>query len=664
MPSSSRVLIISAFIVAGFSGCGGSSNSTDAPLPPQPGLTLTSDSFTVETARSNLLDVLANDGQNLQLQSVSGGQGISVSIENNQLRYVARCCELLSDTVQYTASDTSGKTASASVVLSIRPIVQQTLIVDGFPPAVLRIEGAGASPTGGLQSFANVRSPFDVSTAVQIAYAVDNRNYEFVSILGSMTEQNQRSGNTGLLTSSNWDALRLSPLSTALAGELRRVNGNQFPATSAQLQAASLRVDWQRVLDRASLIAEVINKPAASVISGRKLIDIALDDALADALRLSTTSDALLAARINYLKSAPTLPTDKLSLVRGGDLLTPLALEFSGSLASSFSVLSAQGRFASVANRTVLALPVGNNQTMSFDRIAKPRERCNLPRAFALFDWVDQLAIAQLELVPIALSKTPAGEVSAFDMSMQGLGVTGFFVGDCNSLLEAIVRRQVMLNTKSRKIAGPGTSLSGEWLLPHSLGSKVYYLVARFNGGDVGTIVYEGPQSGPSSVRISQVDGNYQLRYDLETPMSVQLIAQDGESFSGVAKTTAVSTNTEQLGEVWFAKKQAFGFNDARFSGQRFSQCCAEVGIADIDFAANGEARFVREVLPNESVQIGNGKLIVNTRIEGSFRNAEILTVIATLQDGRVLVSAESAKNNFVDRKTAAAAKLVPIPPP
>lgn len=600
------------------SACGGSGNSPDPPPPvAQPQALPADDAIIARTGTDQLVDVLGNDrssdGSALTLVSVEGAGAATLVIEGNRVRYRPACCDATTAEFAYVVRAGAGPTARATV----RVVVERAIVVHVAAPelgAAAVIEGrigtARVDAEAAAAGTARFALPFRTDAALVAFDARRAARERLVSVAGDVPSLALRAGIDGELTHAEWDALRVSSLSTALAGLLRERHGaNELPESTATWTAwlaSPYAVDeW---LLRAQVVAHALGDAAlplgASDTCALASSELAVREVLAGLPTNFAAQDrsALFpGAALAAMPSAAVPPAlGEFWLWRDGFDLGDAAAHVIVAGDGSATVVSPHGelsyRVAANAGALELVADVATGTALDFERLERAGPICRVGNPIATH--VPALRAATLRLHQIAIAIRGVAPL-ALAVGFDGVVLTGFSPSSCATFLSAVSRQadrgmRYAAVPSGASLPPPAAALGGRtWLLPYCdeacragtpSDAAMSSRLASFSESTPTLGAFEG--GGP--VAVSDRDGAWRLTVPSNWETIVHAVDVRGGVFRTVVEQLPRSMRRSVSETYVAALDPALGVE--ALIGRTIEDCCRRYALGGLHFTSATEA--------------------------------------------------------------------------
>ncbi len=675
-------LVVLALLSLG--ACDGSGNSPRVTPPDNTATTLAlvADNVAAATASDVVLHVLANDaGTGLTLVALEGSGQATLVIEANRVRYRPRCCDVEIDVFRYVARDARGTQASAEVRVRVerRVVLEIGGLELGERFALEVYDGAATLlPQRVVERPYRLEVPFRTGTALLRAEArrVDAAGRpsvrdRFVSVLGDVASLAARGGVDGVVTAAEWDALRLSSLSTALAGLLVEAHDD-----------ATLPIDaptWDRwvgfpfatdvLLERARLVEVALTRDTP--LPGGDTYALARSAANARAFRAELPSGFELDDRSSVLPPTaltayPAGRATELWFWRGADDTDDFALriEFSPDGARRLTTPEGQ-RLVTVQDGAGLGVAtpgVGSPTIATFGLVTPTNPICAF--GHLLRRPRDVFSANALSFQPIAIAQG-VGAPLRVAMGFTGLSVTSYSPSGCNPFIRPEARRPdrgLLAGGRPGGAALPTQAeLVGRWLVPYCDES------CRGNFIDVRpmpTVAVSFPVESPGFIANSAV-GTLAL---VSSDGSIRVVAPDqleidlhGVAARAAARRVVVDVRLRQASraasEAWFAPFDATLDTATVLREHTMRDCCSRESLDGISFDIEGRARIGTRMLA--TTREADGSLTIDFGdISPASPRRITLTAVQRVGDDRVLLH---VRHDGAVEGTAGVARLEPV---
>jgi hypothetical protein len=659
------MLVLISVLVAACSGSGNSPEPTPPPVLP----VAADDTFTALTARDQLLDVLANDrdpaGGALTLVAVTGQGQAALAIDGNRVRYRPRCCDLTGDEFRYTVRNAAGGTATAVVRTTIeRRLMLRGTVADLGSSYALRLFDASNSSEARRESVPDFAYdlPLRADTAllrlearrIDASGTTSDRDV-LQSVLGDGPELARRAGADGELTANEWDALRVSSLTTAWLGVLRELDGGAIPIDSARWSALLARsVDVEDVLARAHLVKAALDEPSLTLPT---LDTFALASSSTHSAALLATMPADFSTRDRAplfgpasRSPFPTPAPPTLWLYRGGfaqdEIATRLELASGGTGraigpegATSISWSTSNGAL-SVTQAPPSSIPAAP-ELLVFGSTVLRGPICTVGNPVGRIE--DRVSVLRLDLRALAFA-ADAGRPLRTVADYEGVALTGGSPSGCSPLFSPLTLRPGLGLIAAAQPGGvtlPEGPLSGAWVLPRC-------------GPSCTTA---SPDARPLRAGRSSLDANRQGRGMFEEDSGVvaarveggvvRLSYSDGEAqaypvagVDGAYRVVAAFPTSNGVGVVsegWLVQEDTSLRIADLWRGHTLRDCCRRGEVRDLSMGADGS--FAGLNLAATHYELDGQRVVFELAATGPIGPRRVsFTALRRLADGRVLM--------------------------
>ncbi|HEY9031328.1 MAG TPA: hypothetical protein VIM93_08200 [Kangiella sp.] len=275
-----KFLLVSILSLGIINCSGGGSDSSPDPEPvnQKPTASAGADQ-TVDEQTAVTIEGLGTDSDGT-VTSYSWAQtsGPDITLSNTDQQNLEFTAPVSKDLVELvfvlTVTDNDSATASDSVVITVNPVDEQKVMLQGVATdepianAEVTAEVGGRTYTTTADANGNYTLEIgadedeDLSELLVIVTAEGNNEQSHVtlkSVVGSFGRILDQAGEDKILTTNENNGVDVTHISTAILAQLKYRNGDVLPSTLAQLDAATLKLDGTAILGMATAIKFIVD---------------------------------------------------------------------------------------------------------------------------------------------------------------------------------------------------------------------------------------------------------------------------------------------------------------------------------------------------------------------------------------------------------------------